>query len=178
MDLIFPLLVVVVIVVNVDGVVDGGEVGVSALFSSGLTLSVVDETSLLGGDGEVVVVLVMVSVFALVSVGGKDGVGLLTASGALYVSDSCDAISKVFLAYTGPRGGERVGCVCVMMMMLISQLSIALKKNRVGKFKACLQKGTKKGRWWEGRRNREAARQTKVGGREGGRGGGGLKGRS
>ena len=111
-DLIFPLLVVVVIVVNVDGDVDGGEVGVSALFSSGLTLSVVDETSLLGGGGEEVV-LVMVSVFALVSVGGKDGVGLLTASGALCVSDSCDAISKVFLAYTGPRGGERVGCVCV-----------------------------------------------------------------
>ena len=107
MDLIFPLLVVVVIVVNVDG-----EVGVSALFSSGLTLSVVDETSLLGRGGEEVV-LVMVSVFALVSVGGKDGVGLLTASGALCVSDSCDAISKVFLAYTGPRGGERVGCVCV-----------------------------------------------------------------
>ena len=104
-DLIFPLLVVVVIVVNVDGVVDGGgDVGVSALFFSGLTLSVVDETSLLGGDGEEVV-LVMVSVFALVSVGGKDGVGLLTASGALCVSDSCDANSKVFLAYTGPRGG-------------------------------------------------------------------------
>ena len=56
-DLIFPLLVVVVIAVNVDGVVDGGDVGVSALFSSGLTLSVVDETSLLGGDGEEVVVL-------------------------------------------------------------------------------------------------------------------------
>ena len=112
MDLIFPLLVVVVVVVvNVDGVVDGGDVGVSALLSSGLTLSVVDETSLLGEGGEVV--LVMVSVFALVSVGGKDGVGLLTASGALCVSDSCDAISKVFLAYTGPRGGERVGCVCV-----------------------------------------------------------------
>ena len=39
-DLIFPLFVVVVIIV--DGVVDGGDVGVSALFFSGLTLSVVD----------------------------------------------------------------------------------------------------------------------------------------
>ena len=112
MVIIVTILLVVVVVVNVDGVVDGGDVGVSALFSSGLTFSVVDETSLLGGGGEEVV-LVMVSVFALVSVGGKDGVGLLTASGALCVSDSCDAISKVFLAYTGPRGGERVGCVCV-----------------------------------------------------------------
>ena len=107
MDLIFPLLVVVVIVVvNVDGVVDGGgDVGVSALFFSGLTLSVVDETSLLGEGGEEVVVLVMVSVFALVSVGGKDGVGLLTASGALCVSDSCDAISKGVFSLYRPEGG-------------------------------------------------------------------------
>lgn len=64
--------------------------------------------------------------------------------------------------------------MCVMMMMLISQLSIALKKIELGSLKLVYRKGLNKGRWWEGRGNREAARQTKVGGR----GGGGLKGRS
>ena len=140
-DLIFPLLVVVVIVVNVDGDVDGGEVGVSALFSSGLTLSVVDETSLLGGGGEEVV-LVLVSVFALVSVGGKDGVGLLTASGALCVSDSCDAISKVFLAYTDPSGVRELDAYVCDDDDAYFSAKYSLEKNRVGKFKACLQKGT------------------------------------
>ena len=62
--------------------------------------------------------------------------------------------------------------MCVMMMMLISQLSIALKKIELGSLKLVYRKGLNKGRWREGRRNREAVRQTKVGGREGGRRGG------